>query len=113
HVGFHKVWRGTHVDIAQSGYLEFPIELRREFDPPRIRIQLIAVALQRAQEGSHPRIDIRRSGEIGTIAALVGSVFVVNLQSRISGNADITGCKVRKHRLFPGPAVAMTLVASR
>src|SRR5216683_7814218 len=113
HVGLDETWRGTHVDIAQSGYLELRVELRREFDPLRIRIELAAIALQRAQKGSDSRIDVRRSGEIGTVAALVGLALVVVLQSRISGDAEITGGKVRKQGLFAGPAIAMTLVASR
>src|SRR5260370_13994148 len=96
HVGFHKAWRWAHVDIAQSGYLELRVELRREFDPLRIRIELAAIALQRAQEGPHSRIDVRPSAEIGTVPALVGLALVVELQSRISGDAEITGSKVRK-----------------
>src|ERR1700732_2007738 len=93
HVGFHKAWRGTHVDIAQSGYLDFRVELRREFNPFRIRIELTAIALQRAQEGSDSRIDIRRSGGIGNVATLVGSALVEVLQSRISGDTEIAGGK--------------------
>src|SRR6266446_1912972 len=96
HVGLNEAWRWTHIDIAQSGYLELRVELRREFDPLRIRIELATIALQRAQKGSNSRIDVRRSGEIGTEAALVGPALVVELQSRISGDAEITGGKVRK-----------------
>src|SRR6266481_255862 len=96
HVGFHKAWRGPHVDVAQSGYLDFPLELRREFNPPGIGIELTAVALQRPQEGSDSGIDVRRSGEIGTVAALVGPALIQVLQSWISGDAEITGGKVRK-----------------
>src|SRR4029077_18559454 len=58
-------------------------------------------------------IDVCRSGEVGSVAALVGPGFVIELQSRISGDAEITGVKVGKQGLAPGPAVAMTLVASR
>src|SRR5713226_9040039 len=112
HVGLDEAWCGTHVDVAQSGYLELRVELRREFDPLRIRIELAAIALQRAQKGSDSLIDVRRSGEIGTVAALVGLALEVELQSRISGDAEITGGKVRKQGFFPWPAVAMTLVAS-
>jgi len=50
HIGFHQSLAWTHVDIAQSRYLDFRVELRREFNPLRIRIQLAAIALQRAQE---------------------------------------------------------------
>src|SRR5713226_5722809 len=96
HVSLHKGWRGTHVDVAQSGNLELGVELGREFDPPRIRIQLAAIALQRAQKGADSRIDVRRSGEVGSVAALVGPALVIELQSRISGDAEITGGKVRK-----------------
>src|SRR5713226_5873976 len=113
HVGLDETWRGAHIDIAQRGYLELRVELRREFNPLRIRIELAAIALQRAQKGSDSRIDVRRSGEIGTVAALVGLALVVELQSRISGDAEITGSKVRKQGFFPWPAVAMALVASR
>src|SRR5258708_23782404 len=113
HVGLDETWCGTNGGIAQRGYLELRVELRREFDPLRIRIELAAVALQRAQKGSDSLIDVRRSGEIGTVAALVGLALEVELQSRISGDAEITGGKVRKQGFFPGPAVAMALVASR
>src|SRR6266436_3469753 len=94
HVGLDETWRGTHVDIAQSGYLELRVELRREFDPLRIRIELATIALQRAQKGSNSRIDVCRSSDVasnvGSVAALVGLAFVVELQSRISGNAEVT-----------------------
>src|SRR5713101_3074583 len=117
HVGLDEAWRGTHVDIAQSGYLDLRVELRREFDPRRIRVELAAIALQRAQEVSDSGIDILRSSDVasdvGSVAALVGPALVIELQSRISGDAEITGGKVRKQGLFPGPAIAMTLVASR
>src|SRR5216683_2252252 len=117
HVGLHKAWRGTHVDIAQSGYLDLRVELRREFEPLRIWVELAAIALQRAQEVSDSGIDILRSSDVasdvGSVAALVGPALVEELQSGISGDAEITGGKVRKQGLFPGPAVAMTLVASR
>src|SRR5260370_12632862 len=93
HVGFHKAWRRAHVDIAQCGYLELRVELRREFDPLRIRIDLAAIALQRAQKGPHSRIDVRPSSAIGTVATLVTLAFVVELQSRIFGDAEITACK--------------------
>src|SRR5712692_3110945 len=117
HVGLHKGWRGTHVDIAQGGYLELGVELWRELDPRRIRIELAAIALQRAQEGADSLIDVCRSSDVGSdvgsVAALVGPTLVIELQSRIFGDAEITGGKVRKQGLFPGPAIAMTLVASR
>src|SRR5229473_3513641 len=117
HVGFHKAWRRAHVDIAQRGYLELGVELRSELDPPRIRIQLAAIALQCAQEVSDSGIDVGCSSDVasdvGSVAALVGPALVIELQSRISGDAEITGGKVRKQGLFPGPAIAMTLVASR
>src|SRR5713226_1848938 len=96
HVGLDETWRGTHVDIAQSGYLELGVELWREFDPRRIRIQLAAIALQRAQKGAYSGIDVRRSCEVGSVAALVGPALVIELQSGISGDAEITGGKVRK-----------------
>src|SRR6266849_3042440 len=117
HVGLDEIWRGTHVDVAQRGYLELGVELGREFDPLRIRIELAAIALQRAQKVSDSGIDVRRSSDVasdvGSVAALVGPALVEELQSGISGDAEITGGKVRKQGLFPGPAVAMTLVASR
>src|SRR6266851_3374450 len=117
HVGLDETWRGTHVDVAQRGYLELGVELGRELDPRRIGIELAAIALQRTQKGSDSGIDVRRSGDIGSdvgnVAALVGLSLVIELQSRISGNAEITGGKVCKQGLFPGPAIAMTLVASR
>src|SRR5713101_4196275 len=117
HVGLDEAWCGTHIDIAQRGHLELGGELRRELDPVKIRIELAAVALQGEQEGSDSGIDVRRSSDIGTdirsVAALVGPALVIELQSRISGDAEITGGKVRKQGLFPGPAIAMTLVASR
>src|SRR6266849_11047692 len=117
HIGLHKAWRGAHVDVAQSGYLKLGVELRGEFDPLRIRIELAAVALQRAQKVSDSCIDVRRTSEVasdvGSVAALVGPALVIELQSRISGDAEITGGEVRKQGLFPGPAIAMTLVASR
>src|SRR5713226_1458639 len=114
HVGLYEAWCGTHVDIAQSGYLDLGIELGREFDPLRIRIELTAIALQRAQKVPDSCIDVRRSSDVasdvGSVAALVGLALVIELQSRISGDAEITGGKVRKQWLFAGPAVAMTLV---
>src|SRR5260370_15957543 len=113
HVGLDETWRGTHVDIAQSGYLELGVELRREFDPLRIRIELAAIALQRAQKGSDSLIDVRRSGEIGTVAALVGLALEVELQSRISGDAEITGGKVRKQGVLPLRTVSLTLACTR
>src|SRR5882762_9502541 len=117
HVGLYEAWRGAHVDVAQSGYLELGIELRGEFDPLRIRIELTTIALQRAQKVSDSGIDVRRSsdvtGDVGSVAALVGPALVIELQSGISGDAEITGGEVRKQGLFPGPAIAMTLVASR
>src|SRR5258708_34389035 len=117
HVGLDETWRGTHVDVAQSGYLELRVELRREFDPLRIRIELAAITLQRTQKGSNSPIDVCRSSDVasnvGSVAALVGLAFVVELQSRISGNAEVTSVKVRKNGLLAGPAIAMTRVASR
>src|SRR5712692_4843706 len=117
HVGLHKGWRGTHVDVAQSGYLDLGVEFRRELDPLRIRIELAAIALQGAQKVSDSLIDVCRASDVasdvGSVAALVGPTLVIELQSRIFGDAEITGGKVRKQGLFPGPAVAMTLVASR
>src|SRR3984893_6131905 len=117
HVGLHKAWRGTHVDIAQSGHLELRVELRSAFEPLRIGIELAAIALQSAKEGADSLIDVRRPSDVGTdirsVAALVGLSLVIELQSRIFGHAEITGGKVRKQGLFPGSAVAMTLVASR
>src|SRR6266851_1735727 len=117
HVGLDEAWCGTHVDIAQRGYLELGVELGREFDPLRIRIELAAIALQRAQKVSDSGIDIRRSSDVasdvGSVAALVGTALVIELQSRISGDAEITGGEVRKQGLFAGAAVAMTLVAAR
>ena len=50
HVGLHEVGRRTHVDVAQRGYLELGVEFGSEPDPPRIRIQLAAIALQRAEK---------------------------------------------------------------
>ena len=79
HIGLHKIGPWTHVRIAQSGNLELRVELRREFDPLSIRIQLTAIAFQRAQEGSDPCIDVRASGGIRIIAALVGPALVVDL----------------------------------
>src|SRR6266478_7711334 len=96
HVGLDETWRGAHIDIAQRGYLELGVELRGEFDPLGIRIELTAIALQRAQKAADSSIDVRRSGEIGSVAALVGPAFVIELQSRISGDAEIAGGKVRK-----------------
>src|ERR1700746_1388756 len=117
HVGFPKAWCGTHVDIAQSGHLELRVELRSALEPLRIRIELAAIALQCTQEGADSPINVCRSSDVGSdvgsVAALVGPTLVIELQSRISGDAEITGGKVRKQGLFPGPAVAMTLVASR
>src|SRR5258708_1808765 len=117
HVGLYEAWRGAHVDVAQSGYLDLGIELRGEFDPLRIRIELTTIALQRAQKVSDSCIDVRRTSEVasdvGSVAALVGPALVIELQARISGDAEITGGKVRKQGLFRGPAIAMTLVASR
>src|SRR5216684_3633306 len=117
HVGLYEAWCGTHVDVAQSGYVDLGIELRGEFDPLRIRIELTTIALQRAQKVSDSCIDVRRTSEVasdvGSVAALVGPALVIELQSRISGDAEITGGKVRKQGLFPGPAIAMALVASR
>src|SRR5258708_15713411 len=117
HVGLNEAWRWTHIDIAQSGYLELRVELRREFDPLRIRIELAAITLQRTQKGSNSPIDVCRSGDVasnvGSVAALVGLAFVVELQSRISGDAEITGGKVFKKGLFARPAIAVTLLASR
>src|SRR5467141_2929983 len=117
HVGLYEAWCGTHVDVAQSGYLDLGIELRGEFDPLRIRIELTTIALQRAQKVSDSCIDVRRTSEVasdvGSVAALVGPALVIELQSRISGDAEITGGKVRKQGLFAGAAVAVTLVAAR
>src|SRR5258708_178491 len=117
HVSLNEAWRWTHIDIAQSRYLELRVELRREFDPLRIRIELAAITLQRTHKGSNSPIDVCRSSDfasnVGSVAALVGLAFVVELQSRISGDAGITGGKVCKQGLFAGPAIAMTLVASR
>src|SRR6266436_2159531 len=113
HVGLDESWRGAHVDVAQRGYLDLGVELGGEFDPLGIGIELAAIALQRPQKAPDSRIDVCRSGEVGSVAALVGPAFVIELQSRISGDAEITGGKVRKEGFFPGPAVAMTLVASR
>src|SRR5260370_34203587 len=100
HVSLHKAWRGAHVDIAQSGHLELGVELRSAFKPLSIRIELAAIALQRAEEGADSLIDVCRSREvgadIGSVAALVGLALVIELQSGISGNAEITGGKVRK-----------------
>src|SRR5260370_6949430 len=84
HVGLDETWRGTHVDIAQSGYLELRVELGREFDPLRIRIELAAIALQRAQNGSDSLIDVRRSRKIATLASLLGLAFERPLTSRLS-----------------------------
>src|SRR6202011_6314909 len=95
HVGFHETRHGTHVDIAQSGNLELGVELRRAFDPLRIRIEVAAIALQRAQEGADSGIDVRRTSEVGSVVALVGLALIIKLQSRISGDAEITGGKVR------------------
>src|SRR5260370_18198631 len=117
HVGLDETWCGTHVDVAQGGYMELGVELGRELDPFRIGIELAAIALQCAQKGSDSSIDVCRSSDVGSdvgsVAALVGPAFVIELQSRIFGDAEITGGKVCKQGLFPGPAVAMTLVASR
>src|SRR5258708_27811570 len=117
HVGLDETWRGTHVDIAQSGYLDLRVELRREFDPRRIRVELAAIALQRAQEVSDSGIDVGCSSDVasdvGSVAALVGPALVIELQSRISGDAEITGGKVRKQGPFPPPAIPLALVASR
>src|SRR5713226_3943502 len=117
HVVLDEGWHGTHVDVAQSGYLELGVELGRELDPRRIGIELAAIALQRAQKGSDSPIDVCRSSDVrsdvGSVAALVGPTLVIELQSRIFGDAEITCGKVCKQGLFPGPAVAMTLVASR
>src|SRR5450432_1405506 len=79
HVGFHKVRPWTHINIAQSGNLELRVELRRALDPLCIRIQLAAVALQRAQEGSDSLVDIRASRRVWTVAALVRLALVVDL----------------------------------
>src|SRR5260370_2291853 len=95
HVGLYEAWRGTHVDVAQSGYLDLGVELRCELDPLRIRIELTTIALQRAQKVSDSCIDVRRSsdgtGDVGSVAALVGLALVIQLQSGISGDAEITG----------------------
>src|SRR6266852_4169603 len=96
HVGLDETWRGAHVGIAQSGYLELRVELRRELDPLRIRIELATIAFQRAQKGFNSRIDVRCSGEIGNVAALAVPGLVVELHSRITRDAEITGGKVRK-----------------
>src|ERR1700752_3413606 len=89
HVGFDKAGRGTHVYIAQSGYLKLRVKLRRDFDPLRIGIELATVALQRSQEGSDPLVDVRRSGDVGSdvgsVASLVRPTLVIELQSWISG----------------------------
>src|SRR5258708_20808165 len=115
HVGLDETWRGTHVDVAQSGYLELRVELRREFDPLRIRIELAAITLQRTQKGSNSPIDACRSSDVasnvGSVAALVGLAFAVELQSRISGDAEVTSGKVCKQGLLAGPPIPMTLVA--
>src|SRR5712664_2136801 len=117
HVGLYEAWCRAHVDVAQRGYLELGVELGREFEPLRIGIELAAIALQRAQKVSDSGIDVRRSsdvtGDVGSVAALVGLALVIELQSGISGDAEITGGEVRKQGLFPGPAIAMTLVAAR
>src|SRR5260370_6486805 len=117
HVSLHNAWRGTHVDVAQSGYLDLGVELRCELDPLRIRIELTTIAWQRAKKVADSCIDVRGTSEVasdvGSVAALVGPALVIELQSRISGDAEIAGGEVRKQGLFPGPAVAMTLVASR
>src|SRR5260370_18872560 len=82
HVGLNEAWRWTHIDIAQSGYLELRVELRREFDPLRIRIELAAITLQRTQKGSNSPIDVCLSSDVASkiewVAALVGSLFVVD-----------------------------------
>src|SRR4029077_18788436 len=104
---------GTHIDIAQSRDLELRVELRREFDPLRIRIDLTAVALQCAQKESDSAIDVRVSGRVGGVPELVRPALVVELQSRTSGDAEIAGGEIRKQRLFAGPTIAMALVASR
>src|SRR5271165_2415211 len=33
HVGLHKVWRRTHVDVAQRGHLELGAEFGSQLDP--------------------------------------------------------------------------------
>ena len=100
HVSLDETWCGTHVDVAQSGYLELGVELGRELDPRRIGIELAAIALQRAQKGSDSPIDVCRSSDVGSdvgsVAALVGPTLVIELQSRIFGDAEITGGKVCK-----------------
>src|SRR5260370_12183682 len=116
HVGLDETWRGTHVDIAQSGYLELGVELRGEFDPLRIRIELAAIALQRAQEVADSSIDVCRSSDVssdvGSVAALVGLALVIELQARISGDAEITGGNIRKQRPLPRPSLPMAPLPS-
>src|SRR6266404_5033538 len=111
HVGLHEVGCRTHVDVAQRGYLEFGVEFGSEPDPPRIRIQLAAIALQRAQKGSNTGVVVSLSRRISPIAAPVGLVFVVILQTWIPRYSEIAGCEVGEQRLFTGPAIAVTLVA--
>src|SRR5713101_7404604 len=112
HVGLHEVGRRTHVDVAQCGYLELGVEFVSEPDPPRIRIQLAAVALQRAQKGSNTGVVVSLSRRIGAIAAPVGPILIVVLQRWVPRYAEVAGCEVGEQRLFSGPAIAVTLVAS-
>src|SRR6202043_2254246 len=112
HVGLHEVGRRTHIDVTQCGYLELGVEFGSEPDPPRIRIQLAAIALQRAQKRSNTGVVVSLSRRIGPTAAPVGLVLIVILQRRIPRDAEIAGCEVGEERLFTGPAIAVTLVAS-
>src|SRR5258708_23107450 len=88
HVGLYEAWCGTHVDVAQSGYLDLGIELRVAFDPLRIRIELTTIALQRAQKASDSCIDVRRTSEVAShvasVAAFVGLLLVIDLQYETS-----------------------------
>jgi len=59
HVGFHKAWRGPHVDVAQSGYLDFRLELRREFNP------LMGIARSSWQGGPSPNCRDPGLGQAG------------------------------------------------
>src|SRR6266849_3258019 len=112
HVGLHEVGRRTHIDVAQCGYLELGVEFGSEPDPPRIGIQLAAIALQPAQKRSDARVVVSLSRRISAIATPVGRIFVVILQLWIPRDAEIAGCEVGEQRFFTGPAIAVTLVAS-